>query len=95
MISTCPSALKLLLAKNSNLNEEHNSRNYLPAVDQQHHSTKSITFTADFVKYYFGKLDLLLIIIFAVGYDAVEINNLFKLKTEKRVWLRIIETYMN
>lgn len=54
MISTCPSSLKLLLAKN-NVNSTDNVSSNLPAIDQQHHSTKSITFTADFVKYYFER----------------------------------------
>jgi hypothetical protein len=51
MISTCPSALKQLLAKSklAGISQE-------PIVNQQaSSSSKSVSFTADFVKYYFGE----------------------------------------
>lgn len=48
MLTTCPAAMKRLLAKNP-----LNSENEL-VVDQQYHSVSSVTFTTDFVKHYFG-----------------------------------------
>ena len=57
MLTTCPSSLKRLIAKNSLNNDVSNDL----IVDQQSHSTSTITFTPDFVKYYFGIIDYLLV----------------------------------
>lgn len=51
MLTTCPSALKKLINK-YNLQNNHGLNDLI--VDQQYHSTSTITFTPDFVKYYFG-----------------------------------------
>ena len=53
MLTTCPSALKRLVTKGAQ-NCEHVSLND-HVVDQQCHSTSVITFTSDFVKYYFER----------------------------------------
>ncbi len=56
MLTTCPYALKMLLAKNDLIedtmpkNHSNDHDNNQPSV--HHHN--SITFTAEFVKYYFG-----------------------------------------
>ena len=57
MLTTCPYALKMLLAKNDLIEDtvpkdrSNDHDNNQPLV--HHHN--SITFTAEFVKYYFGK----------------------------------------
>lgn len=50
LLTTCPQVLKNLLAKNK-LNEIKNLN-----IEKKAHSTSSVTFTSDFIKYYFGKL---------------------------------------
>ena len=55
MLTTCPSALKLLMSKATLANnvdaENKSSLNY---SDQRFHSASSVTFSTNFVKYYFG-----------------------------------------
>lgn len=52
MLTTNPSAVKLLLAKSSLVDRADNLNTLV--VNQQSHSHSSVTFTTDFVKYYFG-----------------------------------------
>jgi hypothetical protein len=59
MITTCPSALKKLMAKSAlygGASEAHASTQLV--LDQQTHTSSAITFTAEFVKYYFGALTI-------------------------------------
>ena len=54
MLTSCPSVLKLLFAKNKlSENYDQTEANGL-VLNQQNFATNTITFTADFVKYYFG-----------------------------------------
>jgi hypothetical protein len=60
MLTTCPSALKMLLTK-TNLNnyevEKDDVENHIGILGDQHShtSSSSIAFNTDFVKYFYGK----------------------------------------
>ncbi len=54
MITTCPSALKQLTAKNNLYGEQDSNQMGEHMINQQVHSSSAITFTPEFVKYYFG-----------------------------------------
>ena len=63
MLTTCPTALKMLLVKTSlnkhelERDEDENSSSVL--VDQHYHASSStVAFNVDFVKYYHGKFGL-------------------------------------
>jgi len=61
MLTTCPSALKMLLAKTSLSNyevERDDDENYnnIQVGQQPQTSSSTVAFNTDFVKYYYGKL---------------------------------------
>jgi hypothetical protein len=56
MLTSCPSALKLLLSKSNLANNVENteSGDLFNSGEQRVQSASSVAFTANFVKYYFG-----------------------------------------
>jgi hypothetical protein len=60
MLTTCPSALKSILAKSNLANYNNNDLVSVDLQQHHHHSMKAVTFSVDFVKYYIGiKLKLI------------------------------------
>ena len=61
MITTCPSALKMLLAKSSLNTYDDLNANGVQVNQQTYSSSSTVAFTSDFVKYYFGKVKVLVL----------------------------------